>query len=90
MNRSEFGISRYDQFAQATWLIRQPEGVLTSVKLILSLSVSPEGRVTVAVALPFLISGVLTLNFFSQSLSQSWAQMKMSASIRRVSLGAFV
>ena len=78
------------QFAQATLLIRQPEAVLISVKSILILSVSPEGKVTVAVALLFLICGVLTLKFFSQPLFQSCAQMNMSASIRRINLGAFV
>ena len=77
-----------DQFAQATLLMRQPEAVLSSVTLILILSVSPDGKVTVAVALLFLISGVLTLKFFSQPLSQSCAQMKMSASMRRISRGA--
>ena len=77
------------QFAQATLLIRQPEAVLIRVKLIVILSISPEGKVTVAVALPFLICGVLTLKFFSQPLSQSCAHINMSASIRRISLGAF-
>ena len=57
--------------------MRQPEAVLFSVTLILILSISPEGRVTVAVALPFFICGVLTLKLFSQSLSQSCAQIKM-------------
>ena len=76
-------------WAQATLLIRQPDAVLISVKSILTLSVSPEGRVTVSVALLFLICGVLTLKFFSQPLSQSCAQMKMSASMRRINLGAF-
>jgi len=33
--------------------------------------------------------GVLTLKFFSQPLSQSCAQMKMSASMRRINRGAF-
>jgi diaminopimelate epimerase len=60
-----------------------------SVRSILIRSVSPEGKVTVAVALLFLIWGVLTLKFFSQPLSQSCAQMKMSASMRRMSRGAF-
>ena len=77
------------QFAQATLLMRQPEAVLINVKSILILSVSPEGKVTVAVALLFLICGVLTLKFFSQPLSQSCAQMNMSASMRRINLGAF-
>ena len=77
------------QFAQATLLMRQPEAVLISVKSILILSVSPEGKVTLAVALLFLICGVLTLKFFSQPLSQSCAQMNMSASMRRINLGAF-
>ena len=36
-----------------------------------------------------LICGVLTVKFCSQPLSQSCAHMKMSASIRRISLGAF-
>jgi len=76
------------QFAQATLLMRQPEAVLSSVKSILILSVSPEGRVTLSVALLFLICGVLTLKFFSQPLSQSCAQMNMSASMRRINLGA--
>ena len=76
-------------FPQATLLIRQPEAVLSSVKSILILSVSPLGKVTVAVALLFLICGVLTLKFFSQPLSQSCAQMNMSASMRRISRGAF-
>ena len=76
-------------FAQATLLIRQPEAVLSSVKSILILSVSPEGKVTVAVALLFFICGVLTLKFFSQPLSQSCAQMNMSASMRRINRGAF-
>ena len=77
-----------DQFAQATLLIRQPAAVLVSVVLILILSVSPEGKVTVAVALLFLTCGVLTVKFFSQPVSQSCAQMNMSASVFRVSRGA--
>src|SRR5215217_4339733 len=78
-----------DQFAQATLLIRQPEAILIKVRLIVTLSSSPEGKVTVAVALPFLICGVLTLKFCSQPVSQSCAQMNISASMRRMSLGAF-
>ena len=77
------------QFAQATLLMRQPEAVLISVKSILILSVSPEGSVTLSVALLFLICGVLMVKFFSQPLSQSCAQMNMSASMRRINLGAF-
>ena len=50
------------QFAQATLLRRQPEAVLSRVTLILILSVSPDGRVTVAVALLFLISGVQNID----------------------------
>src|ERR1700752_483615 len=76
------------QFAQATLFIRQPAAVLISVKSILILSVSPEGRVTVAVALPFFTCGVVTVKFFSQPLSQSCAQINMSASMRLISLGA--
>ncbi len=87
-SRRRISESAHVQFAQATLLMRQPEAVLSSVTLILILSVSPEGNVTVAVALLFLISGVLTLKFFSQPLSQSCAQMKMSASMRRISRGA--
>ena len=81
--------SSTNQFAQATLLIRQPDAVLISVRLIRILSVSPEGRVTVSVALVFLICGVLTLKFFSQPVSQSCAQINMSASILRVNRGAF-
>src|SRR5262245_59643361 len=81
--------SKNDQFAQATLLIRQPAAVLISVRSILILSVSPEGSVTVSVALLFLICGVLTVKFFSQPVSQSCAQMNMSASMRRISRGAF-
>lgn len=81
--------SRLLHWAQATLLIRQPEAVLMSVKSILILSVSPEGSVTLSVALVFLICGVLTVKFFSQPLSQSCAQMNMSASMRRINFGAF-
>src|SRR5690242_20600014 len=80
---------RADQFAQATLLMRQPVAALIRVRLIRILSVSPDGNVTVAVALLFLICGVLTLKFFSQPVSQSCAQIKMSASMLRISRGAF-
>ena len=53
------------------------------------IDLSPDGKVTVAVALLFLICGALTVKFCSQPLSQSCAHMKMSAFIRRISLGAF-
>lgn len=91
-----FNVSYFDllgedshQFAQATLLMRQPEAVFITVILIWIRLISPEGKVTVAVALVFFICGALTLKLFSQPVSQSCAQIKMSAFMRRMSLGAF-
>ena len=63
--------------------MRQPAVVLIRVISILILSVSPEGKVTVAVALLFLICGVLTLKFFSQPFP--WRELLILAATRAVS-----